>query len=99
MDIEEVFSDMKSRALRDETLRAELLDTKKAADPLSSFCGICRRFGYEIYPMEIVEDGESMVAEMKRSTNGGGENSPKLSWEDDPYEMFMEEISNSGHRT
>ena len=66
MDIEEVFSDMKSRALRDETLRAELLDTKKAADPLSSFCGICRRFGHEIYPMEIVEDGESMVAEMMK---------------------------------
>lgn len=26
---------------------------------------------------------------MKRSTNGGGENSPLLEGEDDPYEMFF----------
>ena len=28
-------------------------------------------------------------AEMKRSTNGGGENSPKLEGEDDFYELFF----------
>ena len=26
---------------------------------------------------------------MRRSTNGGGENSPMLAWEDDFYELFM----------
>ncbi len=29
---------------------------------------------------------------MKRSTNGGGENSPMLEGEDDYYEMFLAEI-------
>ena len=28
-------------------------------------------------------------AKMKRSTNGGGENSPKLEGEDDFYELFF----------
>ena len=45
--------------------------------------------GYEIYEMELVTAGEEFYAEMKRSTNGGGENSPKLDGEDDFYEMFL----------
>ena len=39
--------------------------------------------------MELVTAGEEFYAEMKRSTNGGGENSPKLDGEDDFYEMFL----------
>jgi hypothetical protein len=30
---------------------------------------------------------------MRRSTNGGGENSPGLSYEDDYYELFIAEIA------
>ena len=33
--------------------------------------------------------GEEFYAEIKRSTNGGGENSPKLEGEDDFYELLM----------
>ena len=47
------------------------------------------KFGYEIYPMELINAGEEFYATMRRSTNGGGENSPKLSGEDDMYELFM----------
>ena len=33
--------------------------------------------------------GDEFYAAMKRSTNGGGENSPVLTGEDDPYELFF----------
>ena len=45
--------------------------------------------GYEIYEMELVDAGENFYAEMKRSTNGGGENSPMLEGSDDFYELFF----------
>jgi hypothetical protein len=40
--------------------------------------------------MDIADLDESFYAAMKRSTNGGGENSPHLNWED---EVFMEFIN------
>lgn len=91
-DVDEVFEKMKEKAKRDPNLRAQLLATKETEDPLSSFCTICRREGFEIWPMEIVDAGEEMYAAMKRSTNGGGENSPRISWEDDLYTAFLGEI-------
>lgn len=39
--------------------------------------------------MELVLAGEEFYATMKRSTNGGGENSPMLEGEDDFYELFF----------
>ena len=42
--------------------------------------------------MELVNAGEEFYASMKRSTNGGGENSPKLEGEDDLYELFFAAI-------
>ena len=36
--------------------------------------------------------GEDSYAAMRRSTNGGGENSPLLQGEDDLYEMFLIEL-------
>ena len=53
-----MLDELKSKARRDEKLRAELA-------------------------------GESFYAEIKRSTNGGGENSPMLEGEDDFYELFF----------
>ena len=50
---------------------------------------MCRTCGYEIYPMDVVQAGDEFYAAMKRSTNGGGENSPVLTGEDDPYELFF----------
>ena len=42
--------------------------------------------------MDVVEAGEEMYAAIKRSTNGGGENSPMLEGQDDLYRMFLDEI-------
>lgn len=79
-------------AAKDEDTRKILLKTKEDNDPLSAFCRAAACLGVEIYPMDLVAAGEEMYAAMKRSTNGGGENSPMLEGEDDLYEMFMKEI-------
>ena len=49
MEITEMLDELKSKARRDENLRAELLETRKDAQPLSAFCQKCRELGYEIY--------------------------------------------------
>ena len=92
MNITDCLDMLSHRARTDETLRQALLATKEDANPLDSFCCICRKYGYEIYPMEVVQAGEEFYASMRRSTNGGGENSPKLDGEDDFYELFLAEI-------
>lgn len=73
-----MLDELKSKARRDEKLRAELLETRKNAQPLSAFCRKCRELGYEIYDMDLITAGEEFYATMRRSTNGGGENSPML---------------------
>ena len=88
-EITEMLDELKSRAHRDDKLRAELLETRKDAQPLSAFCRKCRELGYEIYDMDLITAGEEFYATMRRSTNGGGENSPMLEGEDDFYELFF----------
>ena len=39
--------------------------------------------------MDLISAGEDFYASMRRSTNGGGENSPMLEGEDDFYELFF----------
>ena len=58
-------------------------------NPVSAFCKTCRELGYEIYDMDLISAGEEFYATMRRSTNGGGENSPMLEGEDDFYELFF----------
>lgn len=89
MGIAEMLDEIKRKAFSDEVLRKELLETKKDANPVSAFCKKCRDLGYEIYEMDLIEEGEALYAAMKRSTNGGGENSPMLEGEDDFYELFF----------
>ena len=89
MGITEMLDELKSKACRDEKLRAELLETRKDAQPLGAFCRKCRELGYEIYDMDLITAGEEFYATMRRSTNGGGENSPMLEGEDDFYELFF----------
>ena len=88
----EMLEKLQHRAHQDPELREELLATRKEEAPLGAFCRKCRELGYEIYEMELVCAGEEFHAAMKRSTNGGGENSPKLAGEDDFYELFMASI-------
>lgn len=89
MNVLEILDELQHKAFSDETLRARLLATREAADPLKDFCAVGRELGYELYPMELIVAGEEFHAQMKRSTNGGGENSPKLDGEDDFYELFL----------
>ena len=89
MGIAEMLDELKQKARRDPALRAELLKTRKDLQPLSAFCRKCRELGYEIYDMDLITAGEEFYATMRRSTNGGGENSPMLEGEDDFYELFF----------
>ena len=88
-DIAGTLDEIQQRALSDIELKQKLLATKAAKEPLCEFCKICREYGYEIYEMDVICAGEEFHAAMKRSTNGGGENSPKLADEDDFYELIL----------
>lgn len=88
-DITSMLDELQRQAKRDENLRQRLIVTKKEKEPVSAFCKICRELGYEIYEMELILAGEEFHAAMKRSTNGGGENSPMIAGEDDFYELFL----------
>ena len=77
-DVVSILDELQNKALKDEKLKQQLLATRTEADPLSAFCKTCRNLGYELYEMELIAAGEEFHAAMKRSTNGGGENSPMI---------------------
>ena len=81
MEVVEMLDNLKEKARRDPALREELLATREEKEPLAAFCKKCRELGVPVY--------EEFYAAMKRSTNGGGENSPMLEGEDDFYELFF----------
>ena len=83
MNTYEILDELQKKAKKDPELRSALINTKQSTHPLEEFCSICRSVGYSIYPMDLIDAGESMYAAMKRSTNGGGENSPMLDGQDD----------------
>ena len=80
---------LKEKARRDPALREMLLATRREKAPLAAFCKKCRELGVPVYEMDLIAAGEEFYAAMKRSTNGGGENSPMLEGEDDFYELFF----------
>ncbi len=92
MDVVTMLDELQKKALHDPAVREQFLDTSRAKEPVTAFCKVCRELGYEIYEMDLICAGEEFHAEMKRSTNGGGENSPMLAGEDDFYELFMASI-------
>ncbi len=89
MNTFEMLQELQNKALKDEMLRARILATESTEDPLDEFCKVCRKEGYEIYPMDVIIAGEESYAAMKRSTNGGGENAPMLDGQDDFYELIL----------
>lgn len=89
MDVLDMLDELQRKVLHDAEMKDVFLATRKEKDVLSAFCKKCQEYGYDLYPMDIIQAGEEMYAEIKRSTNGGGENSPMLEGEDDLYEMFF----------
>lgn len=94
MSVDEALEGLKKLAKADPSVRERLLATRGDKEPLGTFCKIATELGFPIYEMDLISAGEDYYAAMRRSTNGGGENSPLLNAEDDYYEMFMEELEN-----
>ena len=92
MNLGEMLDELKRRAKKDPEIRRRLLATRKEQNALSAFCSECRKMGYPVYEMDLIQEAEEAYAAMRRSTNGGGENSPLLSGEDDYYEMFFADL-------
>lgn len=89
MDTISLLEELQIYAKRDIQIRQRLLATRQEDQPVSAFCRVCQELGYPIYEMDLLQAGEEFYASMKRSTNGGGENSPVLVGEDDLYELFF----------
>ncbi len=89
MEMTEKLDLLLERAREDDELKQRLLDTRKSINPLDDFCKIATAVGFEMSVMDMVNQGEEFYAEIKRSTNGGGENSPDLDYQNDEYSIFM----------
>ena len=88
-ELVELLDELQKKAKADPILREKLLQTRENPNPIHAFCEICHAYGVSIYEMDLAMAGEEFYAEIKRSTNGGGENSPALEGEDDFYELLM----------
>ena len=93
MDVADTLELLHKKAVKDPELRKRLLATRDSKSPLGDFCRISTEAGLPLYEMDMIEHGESAYAAMRRSTNGGGENSPLLFYEDDTYELFLAGLS------
>lgn len=74
-------------ALENKALKAELLATQKAEDPLDAFCLIACREDCPITVGEIFTLNQTLCDNLLKSTNGGA-TYPIEDWAD-AYEMFM----------
>ena len=83
MTVAEILDDLLDMAKADKALKEQLLETKESDNPLADFCKIATDKGLPLTVMDIVNQGEEFYAEIKRSTNGGGENSPELDFQND----------------
>ena len=94
MSMETLFEQIREKASQDAGFRQRLTRAYESEHRIVSFCKECNAAGIEVYPMDIADADEGMYAAMRRSTNGGGENSPHLGWQEEVFETFMEEILN-----
>ena len=89
MMITEMLDRLLDMAKHDAGLKEKLLKTRQSDNPVADFCNIATEMGLSMAVMDIVNQGEEFYAEIKRSTNGGGENSPDLDYQNDEYSIFM----------
>ncbi|MCI7813308.1 MAG: hypothetical protein SO016_09770 [Lachnospiraceae bacterium] len=89
MDTITMLDELQTKAKQNPEIRRVLLETRSEKNPVTAFCRKCQELGYPLYEMDLINAGEEFYATMRRSTNGGGENSPLLEGEDDFYELFF----------
>ncbi len=92
MSVQDTLEHVIAAAKTNADFRRKILDTEASDHPYRDFCRICTEQGFTISVMDLVNVGEEYYAAMRRSTNGGGENSPMLAGQDDYYTMLLEEI-------
>ena len=92
MELEEALQQLRRLANQQPEVKAALLATRSAENPITEFCRLSVQYGCPVYEMDLVMAGEEFYAAMRRSTNGGGENSPLLEGEDDYYELFLSQL-------
>lgn len=88
-NVPELLDELYEKAKKNTGLKERLLQTENSNDSYADFCRIAREEGIALYPMELLDAGEQSYGDMKRSTNGGGENSPLIEGEDDFYALFL----------
>ncbi len=93
MEITDKLEGLIEKAKGDAAFRDRLLATRNSANPVSEFCDIATESGFPMSVMDMINQGEEFYAEIKRSTNGGGENSPDLDFQNDEYSIFMMRLS------
>ena len=91
--VTETLESLLAFAKSNDEARIRLLGTQAEENPLRAFCAAATEYGYPIGEMDLIFAGEEAYAAMRRSTNGGGENSPALRGEDDYYELFMAQLA------
>ena len=92
MYVQDTLELVKDAAKKDPAFCQTLIHTEEKPNGIDSFCALCTEKGFPIYPIDLILAGEESYAAMRRSTNGGGENSPLLAGEDDLYSMFLIEL-------
>ncbi len=98
MDVGTILASLRAKALSDPEVYGRLMATRDDKEPLEAFCKCARGLGFELYEMDLLSAGEEMYAQMKRSVNGGGENSPMLDGEDDYYEQFFADLERENEK-
>ena len=92
MQLEVMFDKILKKAGEDPAFKDRLLDSSKSDHALVSFCKECNAVDIPLYPMDLADADESVYAAMRRSTNGGGENSPHLNWEEEIFGALVDEL-------
>lgn len=98
MNIEDTLNQLLTLASSREEVRSALLLAAEGPNPVSAVAREAEKLGYPFNEMDLISAGEDAYAAMRRSTNGGGENSPLLRGEDDYFELFLAKLRETGLR-
>ncbi len=78
LDVLDALEILRRKAQENPDVRQKLLSTAECPNPLQEFCRAAADLGAPMDEMDLVFAGEEDYAAIRRSTNGGGENSPLL---------------------